>query len=307
MVTSKNFPSHQHQELHNFIKGLQLPPDVCSLFTTVRNERVAERKAALGAHSQEDIDGVLQLYGSRFHLLTQATSDLGLAATTSLSPHHFGHHQHAAMLPHTAATCPTELPLPSMLMVPAGSDGGATSAEETSGEASQPWRGPLRRNEVTEGVRQEAAGAFTVGLDVLPSPAFITDAAGVVRAWNVAMAQLTGHAASAIVGQVFAERAPPRAPPHHSFHHTPPARAHVAGSRTTRIPPATLCTQRPPSRPLCPPPPTRPPAHLSCDPPISLSSYPPISLSSYPPIHLSTYPPIHLSTPPSPPRHRSPL
>ena len=46
LVSSKSFPSQQYQELLTFIKGLQLPPDVTLLFTTVPNERVAERKAA---------------------------------------------------------------------------------------------------------------------------------------------------------------------------------------------------------------------------------------------------------------------
>ena len=55
MLTSKSFPSQQYQQLLNFIKGLQLPPDVSSLFTTVRNERVTERKALLSSHSQEDV------------------------------------------------------------------------------------------------------------------------------------------------------------------------------------------------------------------------------------------------------------
>ena len=44
LLTSKTFPSQQYQQLLSFIKSLQLPPDVSSLFTTVRNERVAERK-----------------------------------------------------------------------------------------------------------------------------------------------------------------------------------------------------------------------------------------------------------------------
>ena len=51
LVSSKSFPSQQYQELLTFIKGLQLPPDVTLLFTTVPNERVAERKAALAAQS----------------------------------------------------------------------------------------------------------------------------------------------------------------------------------------------------------------------------------------------------------------
>ena len=55
LLTSKSFPSQQYQQLLNFIKQLQLPPDVSSLFTTVRNERVAERKALLSSHSQEDV------------------------------------------------------------------------------------------------------------------------------------------------------------------------------------------------------------------------------------------------------------
>jgi hypothetical protein len=55
LLTSKTFPSQQYQQLLNFLKGLQLPPDVSSLFTTVRNERVAERKALLSSHSQEDV------------------------------------------------------------------------------------------------------------------------------------------------------------------------------------------------------------------------------------------------------------
>ena len=79
LLTSKSFPSQQYQQLLNFIKGLQLPPDVSSLFTTVRNERVAERKALLSSQSQEDVDSVLKLYGSRFALLAQATQDLGLS------------------------------------------------------------------------------------------------------------------------------------------------------------------------------------------------------------------------------------
>ena len=89
LLTSKQFPTQQYQELLNFIKGLQLPPDVSSLFTTVRNERVAERKALLSSQSQEDVDSVLRLYGSRFALLAQATQDLGLAQSRDslLHPH----------------------------------------------------------------------------------------------------------------------------------------------------------------------------------------------------------------------------
>ena len=55
MILAREQIPQQYQQLLNFIKGLQLPPDVSSLFTTVRNERVAERKALLSAHSQEDV------------------------------------------------------------------------------------------------------------------------------------------------------------------------------------------------------------------------------------------------------------
>ena len=64
LLTSKSFPSGQYQALLNFVKGLGLPADTTSLFTTVRNERVAERKALLSAHSQEDVVSAPQLYPS---------------------------------------------------------------------------------------------------------------------------------------------------------------------------------------------------------------------------------------------------
>jgi PAS domain S-box-containing protein len=81
LVSSKSFPSQQYQELLTFIKGLQLPPDVTLLFTTVPNERVAERKAALAAQSSEHVDDMLQAAGSKLALLSQLKSDLGLSGT----------------------------------------------------------------------------------------------------------------------------------------------------------------------------------------------------------------------------------
>ena len=84
LVTSKHFPSQQYQELLNFIKGLQLPPDVTSLFTTVRNERVAERKAALDSQSSEKTGQALQAAGAKLALLAELTDDLGLSATRGM-------------------------------------------------------------------------------------------------------------------------------------------------------------------------------------------------------------------------------
>lgn len=81
LVASKAFPSQAHQELLNLIKGLQLPPDVSALFTTVRAERVAERKAGLSTHSPEGVDAVLHAAGSKLSILAEASEELGLGAT----------------------------------------------------------------------------------------------------------------------------------------------------------------------------------------------------------------------------------
>lgn len=85
LLTSKGFPSQQFGELMTFLRGLNLPPDVTSLFTTVGSEDVAGRKALLDTQSQELVDDILGAYGDKLTLLTHATSEVG-TPLTHLSP-----------------------------------------------------------------------------------------------------------------------------------------------------------------------------------------------------------------------------
>lgn len=196
LLTSKSFPSQQYQQLLNYIKGLQLPPDVSSLFTTVRNERVAERKALLSSTSQEDVDSVLRVYGSRFALLAQATEDLGLGGTRDINSESF----------HSLPTLPADAAHLSAFSGPADAP---VATELAGGGVSVSLPAPLDvgaravagevRASVSEGVRHESGG-FLISMDALPAPAFICDGAGVVQAWNGAISTLTGWDAAQTVG-----------------------------------------------------------------------------------------------------------
>ena len=90
LLTSKTFPTEQYQELLNFVKSLQLPPDTTSLVTTVRNEEVAQRKALLSAQKGSEVNEVLQRYGSQWALLSECMGELGLPNDGSPNPIHRG-------------------------------------------------------------------------------------------------------------------------------------------------------------------------------------------------------------------------
>ena len=86
LVTSQSFPSQQYQELLNFVKSLQLPADVNCLFTTVRNEQVAERKSAVSSQSKEQVDAIMRVGGQKLALLAEVADELGLSASRESSP-----------------------------------------------------------------------------------------------------------------------------------------------------------------------------------------------------------------------------
>jgi hypothetical protein len=77
LLTSKAFPPEQYQELLTFLKGLHLPPDATSLFTTVRNDQFANKKALVSSSSKE-VDEVLGRYGGDWALLSLCADELGL-------------------------------------------------------------------------------------------------------------------------------------------------------------------------------------------------------------------------------------
>ena len=77
LLTSKAFPPEQYQELLTFLKGLHLPPDATSLFTTVRNDQFANKKALVSSSSKE-VDEVLARYGGDWALLSLCAEELGL-------------------------------------------------------------------------------------------------------------------------------------------------------------------------------------------------------------------------------------
>ena len=228
LVTSKTFPSQQYQELLNFLKGLQLPPDVSSLFTTVRNERVAERKAALSSHSAEDVDGLLTAVGSKLELLSKAQQELGLSSTMT----------------HDGATSPPlpfyagrSAPLPTLSSVgklddylaeiegssaapalgeavvaqqaAAGGSGGTSKTDAAVAVGASRYRATLTDGLYQSGIDQTGSGGFTVGVDAIPAPAFVVDSAGVVLCWNGAIAQLTGHLPDAVLGKRLADAVVP--------------------------------------------------------------------------------------------------
>ena len=240
LVSSKSFPSQQFQELLTFIKGLQLPPDVTLLFTTVPNERVAERKAALAAQSSEHVDDTLQAAGSKLALLSQLKSDLGLSGTpTPLSS--FGSSFDAPLgspppLPTLPPTSIYEAYSQEMSTPPVpaartkgtgggtatgsgegggrlGSGSGSTTDAPPGSMSSSPPSQPLaghvgaspQRVTLTEahfGTGSNSGGAsFAINLDALPAPAFVCDATGVVHGWNAAIQQLTGWPVDAVRGK----------------------------------------------------------------------------------------------------------
>ena len=77
LLTSKAFPPERYQELLTFLKGLHLPPDATSLFTTVRNDQFANKKALVSSSSKE-VDEVLGRYGGDWALLSLCADELGL-------------------------------------------------------------------------------------------------------------------------------------------------------------------------------------------------------------------------------------
>ena len=169
LLTSKAFPSDQYQELLTFLKGLHLPPDATSLFTTVRNEQFANKKALLSAHTKE-VDEVLGRYGGDWALLSLCAEELGLG-TTAASP------------PGRKSTAQGKSPTQQGALVQR--NGSVLTAGQFSGAdestalhaLSQKW---AERQPRTDGVARRPGGGFTLSVEALGvrSPALCPGATG---------------------------------------------------------------------------------------------------------------------------------
>ena len=208
LLTSKTFPTEQYQELLNFVKSLQLPPDTTSLVTTVRNEEVAQRKALLSAQKGSEVNEVLQRYGSQWALLSECMGELGLPNDGSPNPIHRGASPGPGQRRRSdsGGAGPSGEP-PALRNDRSGSPphfggAGAVGAAERP-PAFEPQ--PLSREPRTDGVTRTAAGGFALSVDALAVPCFICSAGGELLEWNAAIAALTGLAAADVVGKKLVE------------------------------------------------------------------------------------------------------
>ena len=190
-MTSTSFPAAKQTQLLNFIKELQLPPDVSTLFTTARNDRK-------NAVSQEDVDNVLRMYGSKLALLAQAEEKLGLGShggtSQLMAPQQLN--DLSAFAGRGAAAL-----LQDDEEFGRGGAAGPSSSDNGSGAAAAAAAAADQRCSVSDGVRHESGSGFYISADALPAPAFVCDHLGVVREWNAAIATLTGWSAAAVQGK----------------------------------------------------------------------------------------------------------
>ena len=172
LLTSKAFPSERYQELLTFLKGLHLPPDATSLFTTVRNEQFANKKALVSSSSKE-VDEVLGRYGGDWALLSLCADELGLGDTRQGSPN-----QGQRPGPPTGAERPPQ------------HRHGDSDGDFDVPALSQKW---AERPPRTDGVmRRAGGGGFTLSVEAMGVPVFVCDADGRVAEWNPCLATLTG-------------------------------------------------------------------------------------------------------------------
>ena len=191
LLTSKAFPPEQYQELLTFLKGLHLPPDATSLFTTVRNDQFANKKALVSSSSKE-VDEVLARYGGDWALLSLCAEELGLGGARQ-GPGSPSSGQRSRELSSGLSASVEAANRP-------GSAGQApprfSGAEwRFSGDLempalSQKW---AERPPRTDGVvRRAGGGGYSLSVEALGVPVFVCDAEGRVAEWNPCLATLTG-------------------------------------------------------------------------------------------------------------------
>ena len=205
LLTSKAFPPEQYQELLTFLKGLHLPPDATSLFTTVRNDQFANKKALVSSSSKE-VDEVLARYGGDWALLSLCAEELGLGGARQ-GPGSPSSGQRSRELSSGLSASVEAANRP-------GSAGQApprfSGAEwRFSGDLempalSQKW---AERPPRTDGVvRRAGGGGYSLSVEALGVPVFVCDAEGRVAEWNPCLATLTGTEADECVGKQLAAR-----------------------------------------------------------------------------------------------------
>ena len=207
LLTSKAFPPTQYQELLTFLKGLHLPPDATSLFTTVRNDQFANKKALVSSSSKE-VDEVLGRYGGDWALLSLCADELGLGGGARQGPGSPSPGQRSREGNGPSAGVEAGRP---------GSSGQApprfSGAEwRFSGDfdvpaLSQKW---AERPPRTDGVvRRAGGGGYSLSVEALGVPVFVCDEQGRVAEWNPCLATLTGTEADECLGKPLAGRVDP--------------------------------------------------------------------------------------------------